>query len=65
LKGISQQLRGISQALSQNSWSTERNLKFKLPKYGGVLTTRVWRSGIIDEINVKIIADSEVQSVAK
>jgi hypothetical protein len=39
--------RGIPQELIQNSWSTERELKFTLPKYeAGVLTTRGWRSEI-------------------
>jgi len=59
-----EELRGIPQELTQNSWSTERDLKFTLPKYeAGVLTTRGWRSGISDEMYVKMIAYSEVLSV--
>jgi hypothetical protein len=55
----------IPQELTQNSWSTERDLKSTLPKYeAGVLTTRGWCSGISDEIDVQIIAYSEVLNVA-
>jgi len=58
-------MKGTPQELTQNSWSTERDLKFTLPKYeAGVLTTRGWRSGISDEIDVKMMAYSGVPSVA-
>jgi hypothetical protein len=60
------ELRRIPQDLTRKSWSKEQDLKFKLPKYGTeVLTTRGWRLGISDEIDVKMIAYSEVLSFAK